>query len=177
MRLEVTLLTDFEKSILKKLEQHFYDVVPLEFKTYCVLDSQIACQVLKHFDVKATLFPCQLRHYSDKGIYVVGFFEGKIPSTQWNGHVICKSKNWFLDSSLFTLSKQFQFEVPLVVKVRADDFEKQEFAHLNLSDGSVLKWFQATEYFESKIPEEPQKIIEKYAKDLIKMIEADLVKH
>jgi len=177
LRLEVTLLTDFEKSILKKLEQHFYDVVPLEFKTYCVLDSQIACQVLKHFDVKATLFPCQLRHYSDKGIYVVGFFEGKIPSTQWNGHVICKSKNWFLDSSLFTLSKQFQFEVPLVVKVRGDDFEKQEFAHLNLSDGSVLKWFQATEYFESKIPEEPQKIIEKYAKDLIKMIEADLVKH
>ena len=168
------LLNDFEKNILKKLKQHFYDVVPLEFKTYCVLDSQIACLTLKHFDVKAALFPCQLRHYSDKGIYVVGFFEGKIPSTQWNGHVICKSKNWFLDPSLFTLTKQFQFEVPLVVKVRADDFEKQEFAHFNLSDGSVLKWFQAPEYFETKIPEEPEEIIQKYAKELIKMIDGEL---
>jgi len=171
----VALLSDFEKKILRKIKEHFYDVVSLEFKTYCVLDSQIAYLTLKHFDVEAALFPCQLRHYSDKGIYVVGFFLGKIPSTQWNGHVICKSTNWFLDPSLFTLTKQFQFEVPLVVKVRADDFEKQEFAHLNLSDGSVLKWFQATEYFELKIPEEPREIIEKYSKDLIKMIEADLI--
>ncbi len=170
------MLSDFEKKIVRKIKEHFYDVVPPQFKTYCVLDSQIACQVLKHFDVKATLFPCQLRHYSDKGIYVVGFFEGKILSTQWNGHVICKFKNWFLDPSLFTLSKQFQVEVPLVVKVRADDFDKQEFAHHNLSDGSVLKWFQPPENFDSRIPEEPQEIVDRYAEDLIKMIEADLFK-
>ena len=172
----VTLLTDFEKNILKKLKQHFYDAVPPQLKTYCVVDSQIACQVLNHFDMEASLFPCQLRHFSDKGIYVVGFFEGKIPPTQWNGHVICKTQNWFLDASLFTLSKNFQIEVPLVLDIRADDFHKQEFAHHNLSDGSVLKWFQPPENFDSRIPEEPQEIIEKYAKKLIKMIEADLVK-
>jgi hypothetical protein len=124
--------------------------------------------------VSAILFPCQLRHYSDKGINLVGFVQGEIPSTQWNGHVICKTKNWFLDPSLFTLSKYFQVEVPLVLKVRADDFEKHEFAHHNLIDGSVLKWFQAPEYFEAKIPEEPQKIIHKYSQKLIKMIESEL---
>ena len=170
----VNLLTDFEKNILKKLEQYFYDVVPLQLKTYCVVDSQIACQVLNHFDMKATLYPCQMRHYSDKGIYAVGFVEGKIPATQWNGHVICKTQNWFLDASLFTLSKNFQIEVPLVLDIRADDFEMQEFAHHNLSDGSVLKWFQAPENFDPKIPDEPQEIIRKYAQDLIKMIDVEL---
>lgn len=173
----VALLSDFEKKIVRKIKEHFYDVVPPQLKTYCVVDSQIACQVLQHFDVNATLFPCQLRHYSDKGIYVVGFVEGKIPSNQWNGHVICKTKNWFLDPSLFTLSKHFHVEVPLVLKVRADDFEKQEFAHHNLSDGSVLKWLQAPEYFELKIPEEPQKIILKYSQKLIKMIDGELIHH
>ena len=169
------LLTDFEKNILKKLQQHFYDVVPPQLKTYCVVDSQIACQVLTHFDMETSLYLCQMRHYSSKGIYAVGFVEEKITSTQWNGHVICKTQNWFLDASLFTFSKNFQIEVPLVVGIRADDFEKQEFAHHNLSDGSVLKWFQPPENFDSRIPEEPQEIIDKYAEDLIKMIEADLM--
>ena len=168
------LLNDFEKNILKKLKQHFYDVVSLELKTYCVVDSQIACQVLNHFDMEANLYPCQMRHYSSKGIYAVGYVEEKIPSTQWNGHVICKTKNWFLDASLFTLTKNFQIEVPLVVGIRANDFEKQEFAHHNLSDGSVLKWFQAPENFDPKIPEEPEEIIQKYAKELIKMIDGEL---
>ena len=98
------MLTDFEKNILKKLQQHFYDVVPPQLKTYCVVDSQIACQVLNHFDMEANLYLCQMRHYSSKGIYAVGFVEEKIPSTQWNGHVICKTQNWFLDASLFTFS-------------------------------------------------------------------------
>jgi len=74
----------------------------------------------------------------------------------------------------FTLSKNFQIEVPLVVGIRANDFEKQEFAHHNLSDGSVLKWFQAPENFDPKIPEEPEEIIQKYAKELIKMIDGEL---
>jgi hypothetical protein len=173
--LDVALLSVFEKTIMRKIKEHFYDVVPLKFKTYCVLGSQICIQTLKHFDLHATLFPCQLRHYSDKGIYTVGFFEGKIPNNQWNGHVICKSKNWFLDPSLSTLNKNFQIEVPLIVKVRADDFEDLEFANLKLSDHSVLKWFQAPEHFELKIPEEPQEIIREYTKNLIKMIQDDLV--
>ena len=168
------MLTDFEKNILKKLQQHFYDIVPPQLKTYCIVDSQIACQVLNHFDMEASLYLCQMRHYSSKGIYAVGFVEQKIPSTQWNGHVICKTRNWFLDASLYTLSKNFQIEVPLVVKVRADDFEKQEFAHHNISEGSVLRWFQAPEKFDPKIPEEPEEIIQQYAKELITMIDGKL---
>ena len=168
------MLTDFEKNILKKLEQHFYDVVPLQLETYCVVVSSITCEVLKHFGIASTLYACQMRHYSSKGTYAVGFVEGKIPSTQWNGHVICKTKNWFLDASLFTLSKNFQIEVPLVVGIRANDFEKQEFAHHNLSDGSVLRWFQAPENFDPKIPEEPEEIVQQYAKELITMIDGKL---
>jgi len=168
------LLTDFEKNILKKLEQHFYDVVPLQLETYCVVVSSIACEVLKHFGIGSTLYACQVRHYSSKGIFAVGFVENKLAPSQWNGHVICKTRNWFLDASLYTLSKNFQIEVPLVVKVRAYDFEKQEFAHHNLSDGSVIRWFQAPENFDPKIPEEPEEIIQKYAKELIKMIDCEL---
>ena len=171
------MLTEFEKNILKKLEQHFYDVVPHQLKTYCVVDSQIACNVLNHFDMEASLYPCQMRHYSSKGTYAVGFVEGKISSTQWNGHVICRTKNWFLDASLFTLSKNFQVEVPLAIGIKAIDFDNHKFARYDLDDGSILRWFQVPENFDSTIPEEPQEIVQKYADELIKIIEADLVKH
>ena len=169
------LLTDFEKNILKKLEQHFYDVVPHQLKTYCVVDSQIACQVLNHFDMEASLYPCQMRHYSAKGIYAVGFVEGKIPPSQWNGHVICKTQNWFLDASLFTLSKNFQVEVPLAICAKAIDFKNYKFARYDLVDGSVLRWFQAPENFDLKIPDEPKVIVQKYADEIIKIIDAELL--
>ena len=165
------MLTDFEKNILKKLEQHFYDVVPLELATYCAVDSRIACEVLKHFGFEATLYACQMRHYSSKGIYAVGFFDGKLASSQWNGHVICKTKNWFLDAALYTFRKNFNIQIPYCISTRANDFEKQEFAQYDLDDGSVLRWFQVPENFDSTIPDEPQEIVQKYAEELIKIIE------
>ena len=112
------MLTKFEKNILEKLTNHFFEVMPLELSTFCAVNSRIACEVLKHFDMEATLYACQVRHYSSKGIFAVGFVEGKLAPSQWNGHVICKTRNWFLDASIYTLSKNFQIEVPLVVKVR-----------------------------------------------------------
>ena len=165
------LLTDFEKNILKKLQQHFYDVVPPHLKTYCVVDSQIACQVLNHFDMEASLYLFQMRHYSSKGIYTVGFVGDKLQNGQWNGHVICKIQNWFIDAALFTFKKKFNLEVPLVVGIRGDDFEQQQFAHYSLSDGSEIKWFQAPDGFDKSIPDEPFEIFQKYTHELIKRID------
>ena len=165
------MLTDFEKNILKKLEQHFYDVVPLELATYCAVDSKIACAVLNQFGIEATLYACQMRHYSSKGIYAVGFVGDKLPQGQWNGHVICKTKNWFIDAALFTFKNKFNLEVPPCISTIANDFDKQEFAQYVLDDGSVLRWFQVPENFDSTIPDEPQEIVQEYADELIKIIE------
>jgi len=112
-----------------------------------------------------------MRHYSSKGIYAVGFVGDKLPQGHWDGHVICKTKNWFIDAALFTFKKKFNLEVPLIVGIRADDFEQQQFAHHSLSDGSEIKWFQAPEGFDKSIPDEPQEIIQKYADELIEIIE------
>ena len=165
------MLTKFEKNILEKLTSHFFEVVPLELSTFCAVDSKIACAVLNQFGIEASLYACQMRHYSSKGIYAVGFVGDKLPQGQWNGHVICKTKNWFIDAALFTFKKKFNLEVPLVVGIRADDFEQQQFAHQSLSDGSEIKWFQAPEGFDKSIPDEPQEIIQKYADELIEIIE------
>jgi len=165
------VLTKFEKNILEKLTNHFFEVVPLELSTFCAVDSKIACAVLNQFGIEASLYVCQMRHYSSKGIYAVGFLGDKLPQGQWNGHVICKTKNWFIDAALSTFKKKFNLEVPLIVGIRADDFEQQQFAHHSLSDGSELKWFQAPEGFDKSIPDEPQEIIQKYADELIEIIE------
>jgi len=127
--------------------------------------------VLKHFGFEATLYACQVRHYSSNGTYAVGFVEGKLATSQWNGHVICKTKNWFIDAALFTFKKNFKVEVPLVVGIRAGDFEQHQFAQYDLDDGSVLRWFQVPDNFDSTIPDEPIEIIQKYADELIKIIE------
>ena len=165
------MLTKFEKNILEKLTNHFFEVVPLELSTFCAVDSKIACAVLNQFGIEASLYVCQMRHYSSKGIYAVGFVGDKLPQGQWDGHVICKTKNWFIDAALFTFKKNFKVEVPLVVGIRADDFEQHQFAHHSLIDGSEIKWFQAPKNFDLTIPEEPQEIIQKYTDELIKIIE------
>ena len=91
---------------------------------------------------------------------------------QWNGHVICKSEDFFIDAALFTFKKQFNLEVPLIVGLRANDFEQQQFAHYSLSDGCELKWFQAPDGFDESIPTEPFEIIEKYTQELVRKIDA-----
>jgi hypothetical protein len=165
------MLTDFEKSTLEKMTDHFFEVVPLELSTYCAVDSRIACAVLNHFEIPAELYACQMRLYSKAGIYAVGFVGNQLAPGQWNGHVICKTKNWFIDAALYTFKKKFNLEVPLSVGIRADDFEQQQFAHFELQDGSELKWFQVPEGFDKKIPDEPIEVIQKYAQELIELIE------
>ena len=165
------MLNEFEKTILEKLTNQFYEVVPLELSTFCAVDSKIACAVLNHFGIEATLYVCQMQHHSSKGIYVVGFVGDKLPQGQWNGHVICKTQNWFIDAALFTFKKKFNLEVPLAVGIRADNFEQHEFAHYILSDGSELKWFQAPNGFDKSIPDEPSKIIKKYTQELVSRID------
>ena len=165
------MLNEFEKTILEKLTNQFYEVVPLELSTFCAVDSKIACAVLNHFGIEATLYVCQMQHHSSKGIYVVGFVGDKLPQGQWNGHVICKTQNWFIDAALFTFKKKFNLEVPLAVGIRADNFEQHQFAHYILSDGSELKWFQAPDGFYKSIPDEPLEIIKKYTQELVSRID------
>lgn len=165
------MLTEIEQAVLKKLTNQFYEVVPLELSTFCAVDSKIACAVLNHFGIEATLYVCQMRHYSSKGIYAVGFVGDKLPQGQWDGHVICKTQNWFIDAALFTFKKKFNLEFPLAVGIRADNFEQHEFAHYILSDGSELKWFQAPDGFDKSIPDEPSEIIKKYTQKLVSRID------
>ena len=101
------MLTEIEQAVLEKLTNQFYEVVPLELSTFCAVDSKIACAVLNHFGIEATLYVCQMRHYSSKGICTVGFVGDELPQGQWNGHVICKTQNWFIDAALFTFKKKF----------------------------------------------------------------------
>ena len=165
------MLTKFEKSISEKLVNQFFEVVPMELSTFCAVDSKIVCAVLNHFGIEASLHVCQMQHYSSKGIYTVGFVGDKLQNGQWNGHVICKIQNWFIDAALFTFKKKFNIEVPLIIGIRGDDFEQQQFAHYNLSDGSEIKWFQAPDGFDKSIPDEPFEIIQKYTHELIKRID------
>jgi len=165
------VLTKFEKSILEKLVNQFFEVVPMELSTFCAVDSKIVCAVLNHFGIEASLHVCQMEHHSSKGIYTVGFVGDKLQNGQWNGHVICKIKNWFIDAALFTFKKKFNIEVPLVIGIRGDDFEQQQFAHYSLNDGSEIKWFQAPDGFDKSIPDEPFDIIHKYTQELVKRID------
>ena len=165
---------EIKEAIFEKLVNQFFEAVPLGLSTFCALNTKICCAVLNHFGIEASSYVCQVRHYSSKGIYGVGF-TGYKAQGQWDGHVICKSENFFIDAALFTFKKRLNLEVPLVVGIRADNFEHQQFAHYSLSDGSGLKWFQAPDGFEKSIPDEPFKIIEKYTQELVTRIEASQI--
>ena len=105
--LQISVLPEIEQAVLEKLTNQFYEVVPLELTTFCAVGSKIACGVLNHFGIEATLYVCQMQHHSSKGIYAVGFVGDEPPQGQCNGHVICKTQNWFTDAALFTFKKKF----------------------------------------------------------------------
>ncbi len=165
------MLTEFEQALVNKLVHQFFDVVPFELSTFCAVNSKIACAALNHFGIETSLYVCQMRHYSKAGIYAVGFISDKLPQGKWNGHVICKAKNYFIDVALYTFKKKFNLEVPMAVGIRADDFEQQQFAHYNLTDSSEIKWLQAPEGFDKTIPDEPIELIQEYTQELIRRID------
>ena len=152
---------------------HFYEVVPLSYATYCSFTSRIAKAVLEHFGLACALESCQIWYCKPDQTYVIGFL-GRIATGKWDGHVVCRSGNWLMDTAIHHFAKEFGLNVPKVVVVPCFEFPTQAIAKWDVSDTDRVWWHHPPQGVDALPPEEPQALIDKYVQQLIDKVSQEL---
>ena len=104
--------------LLDRLARSFYEVVPHEYKTYCSLTARIAQRVLQRFGIACECVPCQVWYSQPHHHYVIGFLGPQNPNHnpgKWDGHVVCCTDRWLLDTATHHFQREFGLTAPDVV--------------------------------------------------------------
>ena len=161
------LLTAGEQLTLKALADSFYEVVPLELRTYCTLTSAISKAVLNHFAIPARIVPCQLWCAAPADNYVIGFIGNKKTEGKWDGHAICMAGNWLIDTALHHLQTEFQIPVPPVAVQEAFTIPTQIISRADLSHQHTIWWHTPPQGANTRLPQNPRTIVSECSDGLI----------
>lgn len=125
-----------EAHLLEQLAQCFYTVVPERYKTYCSFTSAIAQTVLQQVGLDCQRVPCQVWYSQPGRHYVVGFFndgDANANPAKWDGHVVCCTDNFLLDTATHHFQREFDVPVPDVAVVPLFGIRSSVLAHLRLN--------------------------------------------
>ena len=164
------LLTAGEQLTLKALADSFYEVVPLELRTYCALTSAISKAVLHHFAIQSRVVPCQLWCAAPKHNYVVGFVGNRKTDGKWDGHAICMAGNWLIDAALHHLQTEFQIAVPPVATVEVFTIPTHIIGRADLSNQHTIWWHKPPQGANTRLPKNPPSLVCEYADRLIERL-------
>lgn len=167
-------LTEAESKILTLLGKVYFDVVPLEFRTYCALTAAVSRAALARLGLEAELLPCQMWYVLPGKNFVVGFTGARDGEPKWDGHVICAAGDWFVDAAVHHFRADFRLDVPPVIVGRRFLVPAQAIARVDLSATTMLWWHRPPPEVDSAIPVEPRELIEMYSSMLAERIGADL---
>ena len=161
------------EQLLTTLRDAFYQVVPLEYKTYCVLTARICCRVLRHFGIAAYVEPCQLWWVAPGQNYIVGFHR-KARESQWEGHVVCRGEAFLIDAALHHVQRGLGVDVPMIVIGQVFDVTSNVISRHDLSADTRLWWHRPPHELDIQIPDEPEDLIVRYSDELISKLELSL---
>ena len=163
--------------LINQLARAFYEVVPTDYRTYCSFTSQIVAQVLEHFGVPCQRVPCQLWYCQPHHIYVVGFLGPGNPAynpEKWDGHVVCCADHILIDAATHHFEREFKLPVPWVVTTPMFGFPTPALARASLGEHDVLLWQPPPAHADTRLPEEPQDLVARWAQALIERLQAQL---
>ena len=156
--------------LFRRIGAQFFNVVPRELRSYCSLNSRICHHALTRLGVDSMLRPCQLWHLGPRVNFVIGFVGNESLLGKWDGHLICVSETWIIDSAVSNLAIDFGLQVPDVIVGRCFDLPSRVFARGRLSDQESLIWVEPPRGFLTVAPDEPQAIIEQYGNGLADIV-------
>lgn len=155
--------------LFERLAGAFYEVVPVQYRTYCSFTSQIMQRVLQHFGVRCERVSCQVWYTKPDHIYVIGFL-GKQNPGKWDGHVVCCADGILIDAATHHFEREFGLGVPWIVMTQMFAFPTTAIAHRALNATDALWWHPPPEGVDVSPPEEPQELVEQYADGLIRRL-------
>lgn len=154
---------------LTTMAANYYHIIPVKYKGYCILNSQICLEVLRHFNIAAFFLPTQLWCVDDSHNYVVGFTDSNPPPGIWDGHAVCATNDYVFDASLVHLRNEHGLDVPDIVVGERFKIPSHAIARLNLAEGRRLWWHDA--------PAVSQRYPVLEDLDLVKALAGDLINH
>lgn len=162
--------TEQDIAVINALVTQFYDVVPLEYRTYCALTSRISAAVLAHFGIEARLVPCQMWLATPDNNYVVGFLGKTSEQPRWDGHVVCRSGHVIIDAALKNFERDFGLNVPNIGAISCFDVPAQVISRYDLTADSRIWWHYPPDSpgLDISIPEELPEVVERYAAQLVR---------
>jgi hypothetical protein len=155
--------------LMQLLSDHFYEVVPTSYATFCAFSAYISKGVLEHFGLACELQPCQIWYCHPDHTYVIGFL-GRPAAGKWDGHVVCRSGPWLIDGAMQHFAKEFGLRVPRVVVAPCFEFPSQALARWRASDTDTVWWHHPPVGSKVELPQEPQDMIDGYVAQLVEKI-------
>jgi hypothetical protein len=156
---------------LNAMAENYYQVIPEKYKKYCILNAQIAQDVLRHFNIASFFMPTQLWCVDDERNYVVGFVGNEPQPGIWDGHAICATNDYIFDAATVHLRSEHALDVPDVVIGERFKIPSHAIARLNLAGGMRLWWHDAPAVSQRHPVLEDLELVKSLAGDLIARLE------
>lgn len=170
---ETAVDIDTELQVINALGLSFYEAVPADYQTYCALNSQVAQRVLQRLSIPSEVIPCQLWYVAPGQNCVIGFVGKGNAEHTWDGHAICATPRFFVDTALHHVQRDFGVKVPRVIAGSRFELPTQAIARFDLSETQRLWWYHAPPNAE-KPPQEPRDIVERLADALLARVQQRL---
>lgn len=156
---------------LENLANVYFQIVPEKYKKYCILNSQICQEVLRHFDIASFLIPAQLWFATDENNYIVGFVGHKPQPNIWDGHVVCATQDYIFDASVSHLRYEYGLDVPDISVSERFKIPSHVLSRQNVAGGGRLWWHEAPAVAQRHPVLEDVALVKSLARGLIARLE------
>jgi len=158
-----------EYKLLSRLQAAYFDIVPVEYQTFCTLTATVTESVMRHYGFGASVKTCQV-WYKQNGTnhnFVIGFLGRKPTENKWDGHTICLTDHAIFDAAMFHFQREFEIQIPPISIVNRITVRSHLIASTKLSNGSRVSWLNPPPNANLSIPKVPSSLVKQLAVKLI----------
>lgn len=145
------------EATLNELGKAYYQVVPVEYRTFCSFTAQATSLALRELGFSSQLLQCQVLYGYPKGNLAVGFTDQEKPG-KWNGHVVCTCEGWLIDAATSHL-RAAEPLVPDLVITRLLPTWSSALAKKSIDEQRSILWLRPPPGKWQPMPAEPADIV------------------
>ena len=165
------VLNETEILLLRLVAKQYYLVIPEKFKTYCVFNSRVLAKVFEHFGIESEVVPCQALLSQPAKSSVIGFVGSSPGEGGWDGHVICRVGDHYIDATVRHFSESIGDNLPDTVVFQRLPIQSNVLGRSSIDDLNRFWWVTPPATFDPTPPEEDQEAVLLHAKKLVEHIE------
>ena len=167
-------LSEHEVLLARFVVKQYYEVIPKEFKTFCVFNASVLTKVFEHYGLDTEVIPCQTMLSQPKSSTVIGFVGSNVGKGGWDGHAVCRVGNYFIDMTLSHFSDALGVNKVEYAMFEQFRVESNLLGRFDVSETTRIWWVKPPQGINASPPNDDPHSIKKHAKSLIEHIDTFL---